>query len=334
MNKQPGAKKSFMSLYLLHSLLMAVLLLALAIPLYLIFTKPVTESIRGIGFLLMGLLPIAIAAVLYHMYGLFIRPVRQLLQNILTFGRGKTPPRDYRIPALWTPWFESLENSFQSLSQKTEEIVLQNQNLERLLRERTAELELINSTLGEEMEVRSITENALQAVNMKLQETSTVDGLTGIANRRKFEEYLSQTWGQQVRDRAPLSLILCEIDRFSQLQDTYGYQASDYCLRELAGVVKNVLHRPGDLPARCEGGKFYILLPKTDSQGAIQVAEKLQQAIADQQNQAASITSRIGFTIGLASILPDRGSSAKKLMEMAEQALHRARAQEQRCVAI
>jgi diguanylate cyclase (GGDEF)-like protein len=326
MNEKPSPKNHFLRSYLLYSLILVVLLLALLIPLYLIFYKSTMDSTGGIVLLLLGLLPAVIGAIMYRQYRLFVRPARQLLQNILTLGLGKIPGRDFDIPGIWKPWFDSLEKCFQTLKEQNDEILLRNQSLEKLLRERTAELEMINSTLGEEIMERSITESALQAINMKLQEISTVDGLTGIANQRKFDEELAHAWKQQVRDRTPLSLILCEIDQFRQLQDTYGHQAADYCLREVAAVIKNSLHRPGDLPGRYEGGRFFVLLPRTDSQGAIQVAEKLQQAIADQQNQEALAAPRIGFTIGLASIFPDRESSPKKLMEMAEQALYRARA--------
>jgi diguanylate cyclase (GGDEF)-like protein len=336
MTEQPVPENNLIRSYLRFSLLTAALLLALLVPLVLLLPD-VISSVRGrVLIILLVLLTATVGMILYRLYRMYVLPAQHLLQNLITLGQDRIPLNDAPVPGLWKPWFSAQEKIFQSLVENKEEVLRRNDFLQQLVRERTAELELVNSALGEELEERSMAESALQEINKKLREVSLVDGLTGMANRRKFEEYLRQMWKQMARDQAPLSLVLCEIDHFQNFKGTYGYQAGDHCLRKIARVIQETLQRPGDLAARYEGEKFLVLLPGTGSRGAIQVAEKLQQGIAELEisHGAFLSDSLIDFTIGLASTFPEREGSPEDLLKTAEHALERARDKSSKCLAV
>lgn len=107
-----------------------------------------------------------------------------------------------------------------------------------------------------------------------------LDGLTGVYNRRYFDERLSLEWNVANRNKTPLSLIMIDVDFFKKYNDLYGHQQGDDCLRQVAGALSNALKRPGDLVARYGGEEFVCLLPNTELSGALFIAEKIRQDIA------------------------------------------------------
>ncbi len=119
----------------------------------------------------------------------------------------------------------------------------------------------------------------LEASNKKLQELSSLDGLTGIANRRQFDESLDKEWKRAARNDLPLSLILIDIDFFKPFNDNYGHQAGDDCLIRVAKALQETIVRPTDVIARYGGEEFTAILPDTNAEGAAVVAEKLRIAI-------------------------------------------------------
>lgn len=170
--------------------------------------------------------------------------------------------------------------------------------------------------------------SALKRAETILQKLSRQDGLTGIANRRHFDEFLDREWKRSLRDRAPLSLIMCDIDFFKAYNDTYGHVQGDDCLRAVAGVLERSLRRPSDLTARYGGEEFAIILPGTPLAGALSVAEGLRGGVEDLGIVHAAPTAGpvVTISIGIASSLPSPESSPAELIAAADRALYRAKA--------
>src|SRR5262245_14260660 len=124
---------------------------------------------------------------------------------------------------------------------------------------------------------------ALEEANQKLERLSFLDGLTNIANRRRFDEFLEWEWRRGLRDGTPISVIMTDIDFFKAYNDTYGHEAGDEILKKVAGTLALTLNRPADLAARYGGEEFVVVLPGTDSGGAALLAERLRGAVEGPQ---------------------------------------------------
>lgn len=193
--------------------------------------------------------------------------------------------------------------------------------LERLVEERTAEVAQANASLQEQR-------SALQEANLKLERLSKEDGLTGIANRRHFEEALDMEWRRGSRTATPLSVIMIDIDEFKTYNDTLGHQQGDGCLRRVAGTLAGILNRAGDLVARYGGDEFVAVLPSVDAPHALGLAERLRQSVEDLG--IAYETSRGGHhlvtvSVGVATSTPTEGGIAEALLAEADSALYRAK---------
>lgn len=254
-------------------------------------------------------------------------PSEQMLHFIDALDRRKTPLIDARIPAMWRPWFENIEKIFRDSQALAAESRQDIEMLDQRVKERTIELERINQAFREEIEERSKAEGALKVVNQKLQELSLVDGLTGIPNYRKFDEYLKFSWKQMLREQSPVSIIMCDIDYFQQYNATYGHQAGDRCLQEIAQAIQDSLQRHTDLVARYGGEEFIILLPGTDHTGTKRVATSIQQTLASLEipHSGSLADSCVRFSIGMATAVPAHGGSPGSLLEAADQSLYRAK---------
>jgi diguanylate cyclase (GGDEF)-like protein len=145
----------------------------------------------------------------------------------------------------------------------------------------------------------------LDTANHELKRLASLDGLTGIANRRHFDEVLDREWRRAMRQGTELSVLMCDVDFFKQYNDTYGHLEGDECLRQISKALTTVLDRGGDLIARYGGEEFAAVLPETSLGGALFVAERMKQAIA--QLGLANTGSAFGHvtaSFGIASAVP------------------------------
>lgn len=170
----------------------------------------------------------------------------------------------------------------------------------------------------------------LQSANAELYHLAIVDGLTQIANRRYFDQVLTQEWVRAKRDRTPLALILCDIDFFKPYNDHYGHPAGDRCLQAVAHALQRVVGRPGDLVARYGGEEFAVLLPNTDEAGAIQIAECIQSEIAALAlpHGFSEVNTSLTLSLGIACNNPHQPArTSDELVQWADAGLYQAKAQ-------
>ncbi|MBX7222364.1 MAG: PleD family two-component system response regulator [Blastocatellia bacterium] len=163
----------------------------------------------------------------------------------------------------------------------------------------------------------------LERANRMLRSLSYLDALTGIANRRHFDETLDQEWRRACRTGAPVTLVMIDIDHFKAYNDNYGHQGGDECLRQVATTLSNTLKRAGDLAARYGGEEFAIILPGTDAEGAAQLAEEFRGKVeALQLEHAKSALRYVTISIGVATALPQESLSTDDLIAAADKALY------------
>ena len=162
----------------------------------------------------------------------------------------------------------------------------------------------------------------------QVQLQATIDGLTQIPNRRRFDEYLYKIWQQMLHSQAPLSVILCDIDHFKLYNDHYGHPAGDDCLRKVAAAISTAGNRPGDLVARYGGEEFVIILPNTSAEGAIKVGEKIRDQVKAVQipHIKSGVSEYVTLSLGVASIIPTDKLSPASLVTTADDALYQAKA--------
>lgn len=169
--------------------------------------------------------------------------------------------------------------------------------------------------------------NMLKRIEAELQTQSGQDWLTGLANRRRFDEMLQQEWGRARRDETSLAVLMIDVDYFKPFNDTYGHQAGDACLQQVAKAISGVVHRPGDLPARYGGEEFVVVLPQTDAKGAAQVGERMRAAVEALrlQHVKSRASDRVTISVGAASVIPPEKGEPATLIAAADQALYQAK---------
>jgi diguanylate cyclase (GGDEF)-like protein len=168
----------------------------------------------------------------------------------------------------------------------------------------------------------------LNVANLELQRLSMTDGLTGIANRRMFDESLAREWRRCIRLKKPMSIVLLDVDSFKLYNDRYGHQAGDDCLKAIAGELARSAPRPADLVARYGGEEFVMTLGETDESGALWVANRLRQHVAGlKMPHEDSNHTYVTVSCGVSSILPSRDLSVDTLVKSADNALYLAKKQ-------
>lgn len=166
----------------------------------------------------------------------------------------------------------------------------------------------------------------LREANARLQAMTRIDGLTGVANRRRFEEHLDQEWRRMLRAGRPMSVLLFDADHFKALNDRHGHLAGDEALRRIAQCLAGGARRPGDLLARFGGEEFAMVLPDTDMAAAGQRAEELRERIsALQLVDPAGRPFTVAVSVGVSGILPGSGLGPQDLLHAADLALYAAK---------
>ena len=170
--------------------------------------------------------------------------------------------------------------------------------------------------------VRNLIELKLHRDQLKV--LSTNDGLTGIANRRRFDELLECSWRQAFRRREPISLLMIDVDHFKAYNDNYGHLAGDDCLKKVAGRLKDFARRPGDNVARYGGEEFVCILSDTDPLGANEYAEMVLQGIRELNipHEFSETSNIITASIGVATAIPREESVPEQLLDAADRALY------------
>ena len=170
----------------------------------------------------------------------------------------------------------------------------------------------------------------------KLRTLSTQDGLTGINNRRRFDEALYDEWFRARRLSTPLSLIICDIDKFKEYNDSYGHLAGDKCLTRIAHLIEDSARRAGDMAARFGGEEFVIILPDTESSNAQDIAEQLRSAILDLEipHETSSVANIVTVSFGVFTTLPEKDLPPETMIEFADKALYQAKEQGRNMVVI
>ena len=185
------------------------------------------------------------------------------------------------------------------------------EKLEQMVQERTLELEI---TLRE-----------LHEVNQKLTEQNTIDSLTGVKNRNAFDRRLIAEGRISRRQQTPMALLMIDIDKFKNINDQYGHLTGDYSIKMIAHTLTEFLKRPTDLVSRFGGEEFAIILPSTDSEGALLVAEQIRQAISEQDITHNGQHIPLTVSIGVSADIIDSDEHPMLLLEQADKALYQAK---------
>lgn len=166
----------------------------------------------------------------------------------------------------------------------------------------------------------------LQERNETLQRLSFLDGLTGIANRRKFDSALESDWNLALRHHRPLALIMLDIDFFKNYNDTYGHLAGDDCLRSIGNLLTKKVQRLSDLVARYGGEEFVIIVQETELAKVVDFANEIRNSVQELEiEHTTSPFKKVTLSIGVANMIPTKDTSPTKLIEMADQALYEAK---------
>jgi diguanylate cyclase (GGDEF)-like protein len=189
-------------------------------------------------------------------------------------------------------------------------------------------------TLREEMDRRRAREYELLRVKAELEEAnrelrrlSASDALTGIPNRRRFDEVLAHEWARASRSQRPLSIALTDIDYFKAYNDAYGHQSGDACLVAVANALRLGARRDIDLIARYGGEEFAAVLPELGEDGAIQVGSAFNLAVAGLRilHKASRVSHFVTISVGVATMVPSRSATAAQLLNQADMALYHAK---------
>lgn len=174
----------------------------------------------------------------------------------------------------------------------------------------------------------------LRAANVLLEQLSRSDPLTGLANRRHFDELKEVEFRRALRLGQPLAVLMCDVDFFKRYNDRYGHAQGDQCLKVVADTLKRVFARAGEVVARLGGEEFVVLLPGVDAESARRSAARLQQRLAEREipHDASAVSPHVTLSVGLAGFDPDTMDQFDQLLRRADEALYRAKAQGRNCI--
>ena len=212
---------------------------------------------------------------------------------------------DFRDNALYAPFCELLE-AYKKLFRQAKRLVKMGDRMQRDLNE-------LNTELHSHKEI--------------LAQMSYVDGLTSVANRRRFNEYLKEEWNRAVRSGLPLSLLILDVDFFKQFNDHYGHCAGDECLVLIAQALNSCIKRSSDLVSRYGGEEFAVVLPETGFSGAKGLAEGIRRSIQDLAiaHEHSRVAPQVTVSIGIACAVPTEKDTHMELVQAADNQLYEAK---------
>lgn len=227
------------------------------------------------------------------------------------------------------------------LEQKVQERTFALSEMNYALERKIAEHQAVNKALEESRDALVIsqeqlkhyaaelaaTNERLMGLNEELKQTSLSDGLTGIANRRYFDECLQREWLRARREKKTVALVLLDIDFFKAYNDTYGHLAGDECLKMIANMLADMPKRAIDIVARYGGEEFAIVLPGADEKGAAMVGENVRLGVEKLgiRHEGSLINKYVTVSVGVAVITPDLNATSSSIITMADQALYQAK---------
>lgn len=208
-------------------------------------------------------------------------------------------------------------------------------SIENITEVKNAEKELKNAKQELELQVEQRTRQLVE-LNMELQQLSSLDGLTGINNRRYFDQFLEKEWQRSICQGTPISLIILDLDFFKNYNDYYGHQAGDYCLKQVASAFKSTLKRSNSLAARYGGEEFVAVLPDTNKEDASVIAGDICRIIESLEirHEKSSISKYVTVSIGVASMIPNKDISPSQIITIADHALYNAKREGRNCVCV
>jgi diguanylate cyclase (GGDEF)-like protein len=231
----------------------------------------------------------------------------------------KVLPPWYRTSWMLVLWFALAAGLMLALVRlRTATLRRDAERLRVSIAERTEELRQTVSQLSE-------TQNELMTKNDMLERLSLVDDLTGVSNRRFFQQALTDEWKRAARRKQPLALILLDLDYFKELNDTSGHLGGDACLREIGRYLSATVRRAGDVVSRYGGEEFAILLPASDAEAGRRLAELLRSGISALEMPPEVVQTHVTASCGVASVIPLPGEPMDTLVEKADRALYAAK---------
>jgi diguanylate cyclase (GGDEF)-like protein/PAS domain S-box-containing protein len=162
---------------------------------------------------------------------------------------------------------------------------------------------------------------------------ASIDALTGVANRRNFDEFFAGEWLRAIRSQSAISVLMIDVDHFKRYNDRYGHVSGDNCLKEVARTIASCIRRPTDLLARYGGEEFIVVLPNTNAAGAKSIAEQIRKAVEERQiPHEDSSESVVTISIGCATQIPEVRSLSTLLVKIADEALYQAKSAGRNCI--
>ena len=235
------------------------------------------------------------------------------------------------IPPFWQTWWfyflcilSGIILVFGIYRLRVRQLRVRKEELERLVEERTHQLEEAYNQVEESNKQLADINLKLGEANQKLEKLATLDGLTGISNYRRFDQFFNAEWKRAIRNASSISVILIDVDFFKLYNDTYGHQNGDECLKKIAKKTDDNCNRPGDLVARYGGEEFVVVLSDTTEDGALKIAEKLRQGVEAMRipHAASNVSDYVTISLGCSTTIPEVADDSSMLIKSADEALY------------
>jgi len=226
-----------------------------------------------------------------------------------------------------------LQESNQKLEIEISERLRMEASLQALLETTSSDKYDLQTMLELTVEHSDFLEKSLSQEVNNARAIAIVDGLTQIPNRRRLEEYIQQEWATMTRQKNSIAFLLCDVDYFKLYNDRYGHQAGDECLKRVAQAIAKSLSRSSDLAARYGGEEFAVVLPNTNAQGGIKIAEIIHSEVAKLEipHLQSDINEYVTLSIGVSATVPSQTSSPYNFINNVDKALYQAKKQGRNC---